>query len=106
MLHHATVVAHRGERGGEAAAVFTEAVLVRLVRCAVPVPAPTLTWRMCDDRQRARVTPGILRLVPGLYARQAKVGAVSLDEQGCDHFPPSSRVQAAAIAERVSRATQ
>src|SRR6185437_9468507 len=73
MLKDAAPFAHRSKRGGKAAGIIAEFVLVRLPRRPVPVPAPAFAGRMRHDRVRPAVQPGIARLVPRVHVRQSEV---------------------------------
>src|SRR6185437_361850 len=85
MLKDAAPFAHRSKRGGKAAGIIAEFVLVRLPRRPVPVPAPAFAGRMRHDRVRPAVQPGIARLVPRVHVRQSEVATPRLDEERRDH---------------------
>lgn len=67
----------------------TAAVLIYLETIAFGVDVihlrPVITWRMRDDRMRARVTACVPGFRPWVYIGQPEIGAAIFHEKGGDH---------------------
>jgi hypothetical protein len=85
VLNHAAIIADGGQGCGEAPSILAKPVLVRLARCPMPIPAPTLARGMGNDRVRAVIGSGIAGHVPRVNSGEAAVCAIAINEQGCDH---------------------
>src|SRR6266849_3133393 len=71
--------------GFEASAIVAKPVLVRLARGAMPVAAPSLAWRMSNDRMRTGILSSIPALIPGIDIFESEVTAAGFDIEGRYH---------------------
>jgi len=76
MLKHPAVISDSSKSSGKASAIFTKTELMGVVRGSVPIPTPSLAWRMGDYRMRSFVCPGVPVFVPRVNPIDTEIRAI------------------------------
>ena len=78
MLDDPAVVAGCGQCGGETSTIFAHPILVRFVRCAMPIFPPPLTRRMRYHWEWSSIVSGVPQFIPRVNHLLVVIPATSL----------------------------
>ena len=81
VLKNSTKGAHARERRRKATAIIPERESSLCARTPVPIPAPTLTWRVGNHRKRPGIRPRVPRLIPWIDVWQIPINTSALHEE-------------------------